>query len=55
MTVEGLLKMIQKLQKTGPFDMLSGRGRKRIDLTVVEEVVSNPAVHGEFSEHWIGL
>ena len=31
MTVEGLLKMIQTIEKTGSFDMQSGRGRKRID------------------------
>ncbi|GBN58893.1 hypothetical protein AVEN_84747-1 [Araneus ventricosus] len=38
MTVQGLLKMIQKFEKTGSFSVQSGRGRKRIDSTVVEEV-----------------
>ena len=36
MTVQGLLKMIQKFENTGSFHVQSGRGRKRIDLTVVE-------------------
>ena len=36
-TVQVLSKMIQKLEKTGSFDVQSGRGRKRIDSTVVEE------------------
>ena len=37
MTVQGLLKIIQKFEKTGSFDVRSGRGRKIIDLMVVEE------------------
>ncbi|GBL98473.1 hypothetical protein AVEN_257882-1 [Araneus ventricosus] len=40
MTVQGLLKMIQKFEKTGSFSVQSGRGRKRIDSTVVEEVAT---------------
>ncbi|GBN75379.1 hypothetical protein AVEN_8064-1 [Araneus ventricosus] len=40
MTVQGLLKMIQKFEKTGSFAVQSGRGRKRIDSTVVEEVAT---------------
>ena len=38
MIVQGLLKIIQKCEKTGSFDVQCGRERKRIDLTVVEEV-----------------
>ena len=38
MTVQGLLKMIQKFRKTGSFDVQSGTGMKRIDSTVVEDV-----------------
>ncbi|GBM66464.1 hypothetical protein AVEN_146292-1 [Araneus ventricosus] len=40
MTVQGLLKMIQKFEKTGSFAVRPGRGRKRIDSTVVEEVAT---------------
>ena len=40
MTVQGLLKVIQKFKKTGSFNEQSGRGRKRIDSTVVEEVAT---------------
>ena len=40
MTVEGLLKMIQKFEKTGYLDVQSGRMTKRIDLTIVEQVVT---------------
>ncbi|GBM61042.1 hypothetical protein AVEN_264371-1 [Araneus ventricosus] len=39
-TVQGLLKMIQKFEKTSSFAVQSGRGRKRIDSTVVEEVAT---------------
>ena len=38
MTVQGLLKMIQKFEKTRSFDVKFGRGRKKIDSKVVEEV-----------------
>ena len=37
-TVQGLLKMIKKFEKTGVFDVQSVRGKKRIDSTEVEEV-----------------
>ena len=40
MTVQGLLKVIQKFEKIGSFDVQSGRGRKRIDLTIAEEVAT---------------
>ena len=40
LTMQGLLKIIQKFKKTFSFAKQSGRGRKRIDLTVVEEVAS---------------
>ncbi|GBM47056.1 hypothetical protein AVEN_179784-1 [Araneus ventricosus] len=40
MIVQGLLKMIQKFEKTGFFAVQSGRGRKKIDSTVVEEVTT---------------
>ena len=40
MTVQGLLKMIQKSKKTCFYDVQSGRGTKRIDSMVVEEVVT---------------
>ena len=40
MTAQGLLKLIQKFEKTGSFDVQSDRGRKRIDSTVVEEVAT---------------
>ena len=36
-TLQGLLKMMYKFEETGYFDMQSGRGRKRINSTVVEE------------------
>ena len=32
--------MIQKFEKTSSFDVQSGRGRKTIDSTVVEEVAT---------------
>ncbi|GBN95310.1 hypothetical protein AVEN_75324-1 [Araneus ventricosus] len=64
MTVQGLLKMIQKFEKTCSFTVQSGRGRKRIDSTVVEEVaiavqeesngVCNRVVHVKLPEHWTG-
>ena len=38
--VQGLLKIIQKFEKTGSFDMQSHRRRKRINLTVIEEVAT---------------
>ena len=47
MTVQGLLKMIQKFKKASSFDMQSGRERKRIYSTVVEEVAT--AVQEELS------
>ncbi|MBJ5486920.1 hypothetical protein JGG36_24350, partial [Salmonella enterica subsp. enterica serovar Meleagridis] len=40
MTAVGLEKMIQKFEKTGSFDVQSGRGRKRLDSTVVDEVAT---------------
>ena len=40
MTVQGLLKMIQKYEKTDSFDVQSDRLRKRINSTVVEEVAT---------------
>ena len=46
MTVQGLSKMIQKYEKTentskeGSFDLQFSRERKRMDLTVVEEVAT---------------
>ena len=46
MTVQGLLKTIQKFEKTGSFDVQSGRERKRIDSTVVEEVVQEESSDG---------
>ena len=30
--------MVQKFEKTGSFDMQSGRGKRRIDSTIVKEV-----------------
>ena len=45
--MQGLLKMIQKFQKTASFDVQSGKGRKVIDSTVFEEVAV--AVQGESS------
>ena len=39
-TVQGLLIMIQTFEMTGSFGMQSGRGRKRIDSTVFDEVVA---------------
>ena len=39
MTVQGLVKMIKKFEMTGFFDMQSGRGKKRIDLTITERGV----------------
>ena len=38
MTVQDLLKIIQKFKKTFSLFVQSGRERKRIDSTVVEEV-----------------
>ena len=38
MTVQGLLKIIQKFRKTGSFVVQSGRGKKIIETTVDEEV-----------------
>ena len=35
-TVQVLLKMIQKFEKTGSFDVQSGRRRKRFDSSVDE-------------------
>ena len=32
--------MIQKFEKTGPFDVQSGKGKKKIDSTSVEEVAT---------------
>ena len=65
MTVQYLLKMIQKFKKTGSFDVQSGRRRKRIDLTVDEEVAIvvqeessssvKPCKHPESFEYWTGL
>ena len=40
MTVQDLLKVIQKFEKTGSCDVQSGRGRKIIDSTVVKEVAT---------------
>ena len=40
MAVQGLLKMIQKFEKTGSFDVLSGRGRKRIYSMPVKEMAT---------------
>ena len=40
MTVQSLLKMIQKFEKESSFVVQSGRGRKIIHSTVVEEVVT---------------
>ena len=41
-TVHGLLKIDfeRHFEKTGSFDVQSGRGRNRIDSTVVERVAS---------------
>ena len=47
MTVQSLLKIIQKFEKTGSFDLQSGRGREKIDSTVDEEVAT--AVQEELS------
>ena len=65
MTVQYMLKMIQKLNKTGSFDVQSGRGRKRFDWTIVEEVATavqeessggaKPCSAEELPEHWNGL
>ncbi|CAL1272472.1 unnamed protein product [Larinioides sclopetarius] len=49
MTMQGLLKLIQKFEKTGSFAVQSGRGRKRIDSMVVEEVALATAVQEESS------
>ena len=38
MTVQGLLKMIQKFEKKGSFVVQSDKGRNRIDSFVVEKV-----------------
>ncbi|XP_049803118.1 uncharacterized protein LOC126237248 isoform X2 [Schistocerca nitens] len=38
MTAVGLEKMIRKFEKTGSFGVQPGRGRKRIDSTLVEAV-----------------
>ena len=46
-TVQGLLKMIQKFKKIGSFHVQYGRGRKKIDSMVVEEVTT--AVQGSDS------
>ena len=43
----GSIKTIQKFEKIGSFGVQSGRGIKRIDSTVVEEVTT--AVHKESS------
>ena len=40
MTVQCLLKIIQKFEKTGSFDVQSSKGRKRIDSTVVEKLTT---------------
>lgn len=40
MTVRGLVKMMKKFESTGSFDVQSGRGRKRCDSAVVEEVAT---------------
>ena len=60
----GLLKMIQKFEKTGSFDVQSGRERKIIDMVIVEVAT---AVQNESSggvkwcsawgivKHWTGL
>ena len=65
MTVQGLLKIIQKFEKTSSFDEQSFRGRKRIDLVVVEDVATEMqeepsgvrirAGHGELLEHSTSL
>ena len=65
LTVQGLLKMIQKFKKTGSFDVQSGRGMKRIDLAIVEEVDTvvqeesnvgvKPCSAWGISKHWAGL
>ena len=65
MTVKVLLKMIQKFENAGSFDVQSGRERKRIDSTVVEEVhtaVQEESSGGvklcsawELPEHWTEL
>ncbi|GFW96243.1 uncharacterized protein TNCV_572141 [Trichonephila clavipes] len=40
MTAQGLEKIIQKFEETGSFHELSGRERKKVNSTVVEEVVA---------------
>ena len=62
MAVQGLLKMIQKFEKTGSFDVQSARERKRIDSKIDQEVAT--AVQEEsrggvksciILEHWTDL
>lgn len=62
MTAVVLEEIIQKFEKQGSFDLQSNRGRKRLDLTVVEEVDTAvqklsssgvyPGIHKELPEHW---
>ena len=40
MIAQGLLKILQKFEKTCSFDIQSGRGRKRIGSTVFEEMAT---------------
>ena len=44
MTVQGLLKIIQKFEKTSSFHAQSVREKKRIDSTVVKEVIAKKSV-----------
>ena len=39
--MQGLLKIIQKFEKTGSLYVRPGRERKRIDLTVVVEMATS--------------
>ncbi|GFV78179.1 hypothetical protein TNCV_1036471 [Trichonephila clavipes] len=68
MTAQSLEKNIRKFEReeAGSFHVQSGRGRKRVNSTVVEEVatehcrmsrvvVCKRAGLGELLEHWIGL
>ena len=40
MTVQSLLKMIQKFKKTGSIDVQCSRRRKRLNSTVIDEVAT---------------
>ncbi|GFX43734.1 DUF4817 domain-containing protein [Trichonephila clavipes] len=55
MTVQVLKKLIQKFEETSSFYVQSGRGKKKVNSTLTEEVACLRAVFEELPEHWTGL